>query len=197
VRIAALLLAAGEGRRIGGCKALLEAGGTDFLEACARLLGAAVEEVIAVTGAGAERVEARARELGLVCVRNPRPRDGMLASLRLGLEAAGARGAGAVLVHPVDHPLVAPETAQRVADALRAGARIAVPSWEGRRGHPGGFAACVWDALRAAPEERGARAVLAEHPDWIVHVAGDPGCRAGVDTPQDYARRLGGPVRRR
>jgi hypothetical protein len=49
--------------------------------------------------------------------------------------------------------------------------------------------------LRAAPREAGARAVLAAHPDWIVHVAGDPGCRRGIDTPADYERWVGGVVR--
>jgi molybdenum cofactor cytidylyltransferase len=91
----------------------------------------------------------------------------------------------------VDHPLVAAETVARVLEALRGGARIAVPSHAGRRGHPGGFAAAAWPALRAAPAESGARAVLAAHPDWIVHVTGDPGCIAGIDTPEDHLRWIG------
>jgi len=43
-------------------------------------------------------------------------------------------------------------------------------------------------ALRAAPAARGARAVLADHPEWVVHVPGDPGCVLGIDTPADYER---------
>jgi len=61
-------------------------------------------------------------------------------------------------------------------------------SYEGRRGHPAGFARTAWSALRLAPPDEGARAVLAAHPDWIVHVEGGPGCRAGINTPEDYRR---------
>jgi hypothetical protein len=33
--------------------------------------------------------------------------------------------------------------------------------------------------------------VLADHPEWIVHVPGDAGSIAGIDTPEDYARLIG------
>jgi molybdenum cofactor cytidylyltransferase len=101
---------------------------------------------------------------------------------------AESRGAEAVLLHPVDHPLTAGDTVDRVVRALEDGALIAVPSHEQRRGHPGGFARAAWPALRAAPPEHGARAVLAAHPEWVVHVAGDPLCVVGIDTPADYER---------
>jgi molybdenum cofactor cytidylyltransferase len=118
--------------------------------------------------------------------------DGMLGSVVAGLDAAEARGADAILLHPVDHPLVGEGTVARVTDALRAGTPIAVPSYGGRRGHPGGFARATWPALRAAPRTEGARHVLASHPEWIVHVQGDPGCVAGIDTPEDYRRLIPG-----
>jgi molybdenum cofactor cytidylyltransferase len=112
----------------------------------------------------------------------------MLGSVVAGLDAAAADGADAVLLHPVDHPLVEEATVDRVVEALRAGARIAVPSFEGRRGHPGGFARGAWAAVRSAPPSEGARAVLASHPQWVVHVEGGPGCVAGIDTVEDYRR---------
>jgi len=188
-----LVLAAGEGRRIGGPKALLDAWGQTFLaRVCAALARPGVAEVVAVVGHQAERVirEARLPSDARVVV-NERPDDGMLASIWRGLDEAERLGADAVLLHPVDHPLVASATVDRVLEALASGARIAVPSHEGRRGHPGGFAREVWPALRGAPIARGARAVLADHPEWIVHVEGDAGCVAGIDTPADYARLIG------
>jgi CTP:molybdopterin cytidylyltransferase MocA len=194
VRIVAVVLAAGEGRRIGGPKALLRIGEETFLSrACALLDRTGVSAVLAVLGHEAERVRAEARlppAVGLVV--NDRYREtGMLGSVLRGLEAAESRGADALLLHPVDHPLTAPTTVDAVVAALRAGARIAVPSHGGRRGHPAGFAAAAWPALRQAPAAEGARAVLAAHPHWIVHVPGDPGCRRGIDTRADYERWLG------
>jgi molybdenum cofactor cytidylyltransferase len=87
---------------------------------------------------------------------------------------------------------VDPATVDRVVAGLHGGAVIAVPAHGSRRGHPGGFARAAWPALRAAPAARGARAVLADHPEWVVHVPGDPGCVLGIDTPADYERWIAG-----
>jgi len=190
LRIVGLVLAGGAGRRVGGPKALLRLGPLSFAAHAAALLERpGVERVVLVLGHEAARVELEAglpERFGRVV--NPQPEQGMLSSLLCGLEAAEHLGAGAVLVHPVDHPLVALETVDRVVAALQAGARIAVPSWDGRRGHPAGFARSAWEALRAAPPGQGARAVLREHPGWVEHVAGDPGCLQGIDTAADLAR---------
>jgi molybdenum cofactor cytidylyltransferase len=197
MRIVAVLLAAGEGRRIGGGKALLSigdaAGRTTFLARGAQLLARpGVAAVVAVLGHEADRVRAEGRLPPEVpTLDNPHYRDGMLTSIWCGLDAAEGLCAEAVLLHLVDHPLAAPETVDQVVRALEGGARIAVPSHAGRRGHPAGFARDAWPALRSASAGRGARGVLADHPDWVVHVPGDPGCVAGIDTPDDYRRLLG------
>jgi CTP:molybdopterin cytidylyltransferase MocA len=194
VRIAAVVLAAGRGRRAGGPKALLRMGAATFLETVAALVERpAVDRVVVVLGHDAERVRAETTlRAEVMVVVNESWEHGMLGSVVAGLDAAEADGADAVLLHPVDHPLVEGDTVDRVVDALRAGALVAVPSFGGRRGHPGGFARGAWPALRSAPPTEGARFVLASHPDWIVHVPGGRGCVAGIDTPEDYRRLLGG-----
>lgn len=209
VRIAAILLAAGEGRRVGGPKALLRIASTlpevaasadpaigiftTFLARCAAVLARpGVSSVFAVLGHDAGRVAAQAHIPTTVrTIVNDGYRQGMLTSVWRGLDAAEEDGAEAILIHPVDHPLLSAETVDRVVAALEEGAAIAVPSYAGRRGHPAGFARRAWPALRSAAPDRGARGVLADHPDWIVHVPGDPGCRAGIDTPEDYRRLVG------
>ena len=193
MRIAAVVLAAGRGRRAGGPKALLRVGASSFLERAVSVLSPpAADVVIVVLGHDAARVRSESSlPAETAVVVNAAWEDGMLGSVVAGLDAAEAAGADAILLHPVDHPLVAAATVTRVAEALRAGALVAVPSYGGRRGHPGGFARGAWPALRAAPPAQGARQVLASHPDWIVHVEGDRGCVAGVDTPEDYRRLIG------
>jgi nicotine blue oxidoreductase len=188
--IVAIVLAAGEGRRMGGPKALLRLGEETFLARCTRLFtGCGVAPVVAVLGASAEVVRA---EAGLpedtVIVVNEDWRSGMLSSVLAGLDAAESLGAEAVLLHPVDHPLVGAETVDRLVRALAAGAFIAVPTHAGRRGHPGGFSHEAFAALRAAPPEVGARAVLRDHAARVRLVEGGPGCLLGVDTPDDLAR---------
>jgi len=172
---------------MGGPKALLAAEGTSFLaRACAALRRPGVDSVVAVLGAEADRVAREAALSPAVGRRvNERWRDGMLTSLWAGLDEAEGTGAEAVLVHPVDNPFVSAATVDAVVAALERGATIAVPSHGGRRGHPAGFARAAFPALRDADPARGARAVLAEHPDWIVHVPAEPDCLVDVDTPAD------------
>lgn len=190
MRIAAVILAAGEGRRMGaGPKALLELGGSTFLARCLESLTAPpVERALVVVGFEAERVrrEARLPEAARF-VESVHWRDGMLSSVLAGLAAAEEEGADAVLLHPVDHPLVEAGTVARVVAALLAGAVVAVPSFDGSRGHPAGFARASWPALRAASPVFGAREVLRDHPDWVVHVPGDEGCVTGFNTREQLA----------
>jgi len=178
---------------MGGPKALLPIGDTSFVaHACRLLARPGVAEVVTVIGAGADRVRAEAHiPGGVAVVENEIWREGMLSSVWRGLDAAEPLGAEAILLHPVDHPLVSPQTVDRVVAALGEGAFAVVPTHLGRRGHPGGFGREALAALRNAPPERGARAVLAEHAHRVVHVEGDPGCLVGLDTPDQYRRHVG------
>jgi CTP:molybdopterin cytidylyltransferase MocA len=193
MRVAAVVLAAGEGRRMGGPKALARLHAATFVAAVAeRFERADVFARVVVLGASADRV---ARDGGLPgdvrLVVNPRYADGMLTSVWAGLDEAERLGADAVLIHPVDNPLVEPGTIGAVLAALAGGARIAVPSHAGRRGHPAGFGRGAWPALRAAALDGGARAVLAAHPDWVVHAPAGADCLVDIDTPEalEAARR--------
>ncbi len=189
MRVAAIVLAAGEGRRMGGPKALVRLRGSSFVSTVARLFDRAdIAACIVVVGAEAERVASEVGPPpGITVVVNERHALGMLTSVWAGLDAAEALGADAVLVHPVDNPLVAPATVTAVLEALAAGAIIAVPSHAERRGHPAGFARVAFPALRAAPPTGGARTVLAAYPEWVVHVPAGPDCLVDIDTPESLA----------
>jgi CTP:molybdopterin cytidylyltransferase MocA len=187
MRLVPILLAAGEGRRMGGPKALLRLGNETFASLlCRRFEEAGAGAAIVVLGAQAERVRA---EAGLPSaarvVVNDRWAEGMLSSLLCGLDAAERKGVDAVLVHPVDSPFVEQATIAAVVLALRQGAAIAVPGHGGRRGHPAGFASEAFEWLRAADPARGARSVLQEHAHAVVCVPAGPDCLRDVDTPAD------------
>jgi len=193
MRICAVVLAAGEGRRMGGPKALATLGAESFATAVLRAFARPeIAQRVLVLGAAAERIaEDAALPASTAVVVNRRWKEGMLTSVVAGLDAAQALDAEAVLLHPVDNPLVGPETVDAVIHALAAGARIAVPSHGGRRGHPAGFARETWPALRAATADGGARSVLAAHPEWVVHVPAGSDCLIDLDTPEalEAARR--------
>jgi CTP:molybdopterin cytidylyltransferase MocA len=187
MRTVAIVLAAGEGRRMGGPKALLRIGEeTCLARACRLLARPGIASVVAVIGAEADRVRAEAGlPAGVTAVVNQRWTEGMLTSVWAGLDVAETLGAEAVLLHPVDNPFVQPATIDAVLAALAGGAEIVVPSHAGRRGHPAGFARATVSALRAAPSDRGARAVLSERPAQVVHVPAGEDCLVDLDSPRD------------
>lgn len=200
---AAIVLAAGEGRRMGG-KAkggLRLPDGRTFVAAiveCAREAGC--EEVIVVVGPPhEEEMRAEAEAAGAVVVRNGEPGRGMVSSLAEGLvllergSGYGIRGSGpgvgvgvgVALAWPVDHPRVKVETVRAILAAATV-ERVVVPFYGGRGGHPTAFGRDHWPALLALPVG-GARAVVASRPELVdCLVVGDPGVVIDVDTPADY-----------
>jgi len=187
--VAAVILAAGAGRRMGGAaKALLRRrDGATYLEAVAALAaGAGATELVVVIGEPHQAASlAEARRLGLATVVNPDPGRGMASSVAVGFaHALDHFAAAAALLWPVDHPDV---TAATLAALAAAPGAIAVPTCRGRGGHPTRFARPVWPELAAcAGLADGARGVVRANPARVVRVeVDDAGVVADVDTPED------------
>jgi CTP:molybdopterin cytidylyltransferase MocA len=183
-QVAGVLLAAGEGSRLGTPKALVQAGGARLVDLGVALLregGAA--PVVVVTGAASVRVP------GAVSVHNPGWRTGMASSLAAGLAALPARCPAAVIAL-VDQPLVGAAAVARLIRAYHAGAEVAVASYDGRPRNPVLLARGHWaGVLSAAAADSGARAYLRAHPDLATLVeCGDTGSPDDIDTPADLAR---------
>jgi molybdenum cofactor cytidylyltransferase len=183
---------------MGRTKALLPLPGGDcFLARLgATLRAAGMEDVVAVIGHDVDAIRAAVAMAGmpLRLVENADPSRGQLSSLLVGLDAL-CRGGGAgvptaVLVTPVDLPLVSADTVRRVIAAWQATrAPIVRPERAGRHGHPVMFGASVFDELRAADLRGGARSVVRAHHAEIVNVVvDDDGAFEDIDTPGDYDR---------
>lgn len=188
--IVAVILAAGEGRRMGGVKAVVRVGGATFLETVletARRAGLARRAV--VLAHGEREILAQHDLAGVQVLLNPDPSPGPISSIRIALADPGIAGAAAVLFHPVDHPLVRPETLRRVVAAFRASdAVIVVPCWQERGGHPTLFGSVVFDELRTGPAEEGARWVVRRDPTRVLRLeVDDPGVRRNLNAPEDLA----------
>ena len=98
------------------------------------------------------------------------------------------RGANGWLVLPGDLPLVRPQTLRAVAAALReAGTEVVIPLWQGRRGHPVGFARACGDALAALSGPQGAAPVARARPVRELPVD-DEGIGVDIDTVQALAQ---------
>jgi CTP:molybdopterin cytidylyltransferase MocA len=188
--IEGILLAAGESRRMGFPKPLLRVGSDTFLEISAASMLTVVNRLVVVLGAHAERVRAAVpADLRIVVVENHRWAAGQLSSMKAGMGAIGP-GAAAVLMHLADHPLVKRSTFERVVAEFRCGSgAIVIARNAGKRGHPVLFARSVFGELMEAPEDEGARAVVARDPSRVVYVdVDDPGVNLDLDTPADLLR---------
>lgn len=196
--IRALVLAAGESRRMGVPKALLaDRGGTPFVVRIAGTLAAAgLTDIVVVTGIHHEQISAAlssptASAPPVTIVRNELPERGQLSSLLCGL--ATDADPEALLVTLVDVPMVSAETVSAVVTAWRTNhAAIVRPAVADAHGHPVLFDRRVFTALREASLAEGARAVVRAFANQVENVqVSDRGCLHDVDTPEDYARVIG------
>ena len=188
-----IVLAAGQSSRMGRPKAALRlgAGGPTFAAAVVRSLqDGGIGRVVVVAGAHPEAVrEAVGQGPGVELVQNADWTSGQLSSLLAGLDAVDDPALEAVAVTLVDVPLVRASTVAAVLAAWRRSrAPIVRPALGDRHGHPVIFDRATFGALRAAPLDVGAKAVIAAYRAHVLDVAvDDPGALRDIDTPEDYA----------
>jgi CTP:molybdopterin cytidylyltransferase MocA len=188
VRVGAVILAAGEGRRMGRPKALLPLEGRTFVEVLIGRLGdAGAAPIVLVLGSAADEVRRAVSGSGARIVQNPDPARGQLSSIHCGLDALASDDLDGIFVAPVDTPRVRVETLRRMLGAFP-GRPLVVPTFRGRRGHPALFASTLFPALRQAPPEIGARAVVRGEPGRLELELDDPAVLEDFDRPDDLDR---------
>lgn len=192
--LSGVILAAGDSTRMGSPKALLlTRRGTPFVVSIADTFAAAgIGDIVVVTGRDHDRIAAAlatARStLSARIVRNPDPSRGQLSSLLTAMDAAIAPETEALVVTLVDIPLLTTETVERVvSEWRRTRSSIARPVIGDRHGHPVVFDRRLFEELRKAPLDQGAKVVVRAHAAEILNVpVSDEGCLVDVDTPSDY-----------
>lgn len=197
-----LVLAAGAGTRFGPtAKLAAPFGATTVIgTAVAVAARAGLDEVAVVVGPGdgtpgldpdalAVLVPGEVGAAVTVVV-NPRPADGMASSLAVGLDHGRRQGHEAVVVGLGDQPLLDPRGWRAVGTAVAGpgvGPRpIVFATYGGRRGHPVGLGAAIWDDLPATGDV-GARSLARLKPGAVREVP-CPGNPADIDTAADLAR---------
>jgi CTP:molybdopterin cytidylyltransferase MocA len=163
--VAAVVLAAGGGRRYGMPKALVEYEGSLLVERAVRTARAVCDPVLVVLGARAVDVWRQADLDGAAVLANKDWETGMASSLRTGLE--GLRGwpdqVDAALITLVDMPGMTPEALEKVRHEGAPGA-LAVATYDGVRSHPVLIGRNHWAGLmETLTGDEGARRYLAEH----------------------------------
>jgi CTP:molybdopterin cytidylyltransferase MocA len=184
IAVAGILLAAGDGSRLGQPKATVELAGSTLAERGVALLAdGGADPVIVVTGAVPVELP------GVVSVHNPDWMTGMGSSLATGLRALEG-GAAAAVIALADQPLVGAEAVHRLIAAHANGATVAVAAYDGKPRNPVLIDRVHWPAvMESAKGDAGARPFLRAHPDLVTLVeCGDTGSPVDIDTPEDLAR---------
>ncbi|MCW2698817.1 MAG: hypothetical protein JWQ45_352 [Blastococcus sp.] len=163
--VAAVVLAAGGGRRYGMPKALVTYEGSLLVERAVRTARAVCDQVLVVLGAQAVDVWRRADLEGATVLANAEWESGMASSLRAGLD--GLRGwpgrVDAALVTLVDMPGMTADALRLVAGHAAPGA-LAVATYDGVRGHPVLLGRDHWAGVTGTlTGDEGARRYLAAH----------------------------------
>lgn len=192
LRLSAVLLAAGAGARMGHRpKGLLQVEGVALVRRLAdALVQAGVGETVAVLGHYAQAIEPALAGTAVRCVLNPRPDDGQISSVRLGLRSLSV-ASDAVMVLLSDQPLVGPAQLRALIDAYLqrpTGTEVVQPHVDGLPGNPVVLSQAVRRQILAQGPEVGCRQWQSAHPDqaYAWHTT-DPAYRMDLDTPDDLA----------
>ncbi len=187
--VAAIILAAGQSQRMGAFKPLLPFGDKTVIETCIEhLRGGGVENVIVVLGQGPHAVELKSqlKDWRVAFAINHDPASEMSASIACGVSQLPFQ-TKAVLITPVDHPAVPSEVVVLLIGEWRKGARLLLPTWNDRGGHPVLIDLTFRDELLSLDPARGLKGLFDAHRDQVHRVPVSSNYIArDMDTWDDY-----------
>ncbi|MEE3141857.1 MAG: nucleotidyltransferase family protein [Chloroflexota bacterium] len=192
--VVAILLAAGESRRMGQLKALLPWQGVSLIKhQVASLRAGGVDQVVVVLGHRSEELKSELGDTaGVSWQLNPDYLQGKTTSIKAGLNALGTDQPQALLLLNVDQPRSAGVIRFLLEGHLSQGSLITIPTHNGKGGHPIILSPTLLDELRRIDEESfGIKAVVQRHLEGTLRVEMDsPEVLWDLNTPEEYQRVL-------
>ena len=184
-QVAAILLAAGRSSRMGTFKPLLPFGNKTVIECCIGYLrDGGVDEIVVVLGHRADDI--RQQVSGVKFALNPDPDSPMGASIAAGVREL-PETAQATLITLVDHPAVPPTVVSTLLESWKSGARLVIPTWQGRGGHPVLVDLSFKAELLNLPESGGLRALFDAHRSEVTRLpVASSFIARDMDTWDDY-----------
>ncbi len=189
-RVTAVVLAAGESRRMGRNKLLLPWGDTTVLgRTLANVATSKVADVVVVTGHDRQEIESVASPHGIATIPNRDYAKGMLSTVQAGIRSLPPV-VEAALVILGDQPLVPARLIDELLQAYAASPHgLVAPVYDGRRGNPVIIDRRHFAELLALPADAAPRALLQRHPDDLLLVeVEDDAVLHDLDRPEDYER---------
>jgi len=197
--LSAIILSAGESRRMGGYpKALLrdEKSGITFIESILKkIISLNISDIVVVLGAHSQEIINGAKppllHAGAKTIINENWREGQISSLRKGLTALDPRSEGFML-NPVDCPYVKIKTYRLLMDMWQKNKTgIYIPSYDGKGGHPSIFPGWSYEILLKNNLPQGAKTFIAQNINKISYMSvDDPSVTDDIDTKNDYRKKV-------
>ncbi|HJQ15034.1 MAG TPA: nucleotidyltransferase family protein [Anaerolineales bacterium] len=189
--ISAIILAAGESKRMGVPKMLLPWGDKTVIEHVVNtFLTAGIEDIVVVTGGAYNYVEKAIDQYPVRKIQNPNYAAGeMISSIQCGLREMPERTLAA-LIGLGDQPQIQGRNISAICDAYKKSrSPLVIPSFQMKRGHPWLVARPFWQKLLGLQAPQTPRDFLKDHSDQIQYVNLDtPAILADLDTPDDYEK---------
>ena len=188
--ISALLLAAGESKRMGRQKLLLPFGTSTIIEQTIdNLLNSRADEIIVVVGYRAQELVTKIGRKPLKIAVNPHYQQGMSASIIAGLNLID-NNAKAVMIALADQPGISSKIIDKLIEEFRQDNKgIAIPVYQGNRGHPVIFSIKYKSALLKLTGDVGGRGIIEKHRDDILEIPVDSkDINVDIDALSDYER---------
>jgi molybdenum cofactor cytidylyltransferase len=189
----AIILAAGESKRMGKLKPLLRFNDKTFLDQIISVLKRSdADRITVVLGAEAEAVKKTVDLSGTNVVINKDYQKGQLSSLIAAIKET-PQETDAILLCLADAPFITENVVNKIISKFKeTNNPIIVPVFNKKRGHPPLFSRSLFNELINAPQEEGARHVLYSNEEKVLEVeTSEGGILIGIDTPEDYKFHFG------
>lgn len=186
---AAIVLAAGQSKRMGAFKPFLPFGVSSVIKATIQYLEkGGCDPIVVVAGHRADELQQHLAEEDVTVVLNDHPESEMGVSIAIGVNALSA-DTRAVLITPADQPAVSPSLVSQLIQEWKLGASLIIPTWQGHGGHPVLVDLHYRDQLRQLDQEGGLKGFFTAHEKQVLRLAvDDPYIARDMDTWDDYIR---------
>jgi molybdenum cofactor cytidylyltransferase len=188
----AIVLAAGESKRMGSPKMLLPFKGLTMIESViSNVLDSKIKNVMVVLGADRDPILKLIRTKAVKCCYNENYKEGMLSSVVCGFRNI-LIGHSAVLVFQGDQPLITPKVINSVIEVYKSsGKGIVIPVYKNKRGHPILIDNKYRDEIQKLNPDEGLRSLALKFPDDVSEVNTDEaGILRDFDTYDEYKNEI-------
>jgi len=180
--IGAIVLAAGESRRMGEPKLLVKIKGKPMVEWVIDSFRGTVEDIVVVLGHKPEVVKLVLEKLGVRWVVNENYAEGMVSSFKRGLDEL--KHCDAVFLALGDQPFVDRYFLLKAIDVWKGGAKIVSPVYKDKKGHPVLFDKSLFDEILSLEKQEMIRDVIHRHESEHHLVEAGEWAVVDVDTPE-------------